>query len=168
LDARWRAGPMEGVAVKQNVSAPVAAIVLALAILISVVVFSRPRLAGPAQQPFMLPPSPPVDENEMQMLRQGLGPLGIACVMPPLGSDRFKGARVALVGPGGPADRGGMKPGDLVTRFNDIKVSSPYAILAALQRVDAKKPNVVVVVRAGKEEKLVITGLKAPPQQRGA
>lgn len=151
---------------KQNVSAPVAAIVLALAILASVVVFSRPRAGGSLdQEPFILPYAPPVDENQMQILRQGLAPLGIACVMMPLASDRFKGARVALVAPGSPADLGGMKAGDLVTGFNDIKVSSPYAILAALQRVDPKKPNAVVVVRAGKEEKLVITGLRPPPQE---
>jgi S1-C subfamily serine protease len=156
---------VEGVAVKQNVSAPVAAIVLALAILASVAVFSRPRAGGPEQEPFVLPYAPPVDENEMRILHQGLAPLGIACVMMPLASDRFKGARVALVAPGSPADRGGMKAGDLVTGFNDIKVSSPYAILAALQRVDPKKSNAVVVVRTGKEKKLVITGLRPPPQE---
>jgi membrane-associated protease RseP (regulator of RpoE activity) len=156
---------VEGAAVKQNVSAPVAAIVLGLAILVSIVVFSRPRAGGPEQAPFVLPSAPPVDENEMRILHQGLAPLGIACVMMPLASDRFKGARVALVAPGSPADRGGMKAGDLVTAFNDIKVSSPYSILAALLRADPKKPNAVVVVRAGKEEKLVITGLMPPPQE---
>jgi hypothetical protein len=149
--------------VKQNVSAPVAAIIIALVILGSIALFSRPRFgkANPGEA-FVLPSAPPVDEDRMKLLYQGLAPLGIACVMPPLAPDRLKGARVALVARGAPADRGGIKPGDLITRFGDVKVTNPYAIIAALMRADPKKPSTVTVVRAGKEQKLTITGLTPP------
>ena len=150
---------------KQNVNAPVAAIIILLAIVASIAVFTRPNFSkSAADQPFVLPPAPPVDEQETQGLRQMLAPLGIACVMPPLVPDRFKGARVALVMPGGTADRGGVKPGDLITRFDAVQVSSPYSVAAALQGVNPQKPSTVVVVRAGKEQKLTVTGLTKPPQ----
>ncbi|MFB3882038.1 MAG: PDZ domain-containing protein [Armatimonadota bacterium] len=153
---------------KQNVNAPVAAIIILVAVVVFIALFTRPDFStGGAEKTFVLPPSPPVDEQETQSLRQALGPLGIACVMPPLNSDRFKGARVALVMPGGPADRGGMKPGDLITKFDEIKVSSPYSVAAGLQRVSPQKASTAIVVRAGKEVKLSITGLRpARPQGR--
>lgn len=153
---------------KQNVSAPVAAIIILLAIVASIALFTRPNFSrSAADQPFVLPPAPPVDEQETQGLRQALAPLGIACVMPPLASDRFKGARVALVMPGGTADRGGMKPGDLITGFDAVKVSSPYSVAAALQRASPLQPSTVLVVRAGKEQKLTVTGLTKPLQPEG-
>lgn len=148
---------------KQNVSTPVAAIVLALVILLSVVVFGRPRAGAGGKEQFVLPYAPPSDEGELATLRQGLEPLGIACLMPPLAGDQRKGARVALVAPEGPAGRGGMKPGDLVTSVNGIKVGGPYVIVGALRRADPKKPNAFVVIRAGKEKKLVIAGWMPAP-----
>jgi len=152
--------------VKQNVSAPIAAIVIALVILGSIVYFSRPNAAkAPQEDVFVLPYEPPVQDTDLQLLHQGLAPLGIACVWPPLASDRFKGARVALVGPGSPADRGGMKPGDLITKFSGLPIPNPLAVAGALQRVNPKKPSTVIVVRAGKEQTLTIAGLKPPPHE---
>jgi S1-C subfamily serine protease len=58
-----------------------------------------------------------------------------------------------------------MKPGDLVTTFDGLEIPHPLAIVGALQRVDPKKPSTVVVVRAGKERKLAIAGLKPPPPE---
>ena len=112
------------------------------------------------QQPFVLPPEPPVEDSKLEALRQALRPLGVVCVMPPLATDRLKGARVALVGPGSPADRGGLKPGDLVTRINGLEIANPYAVAGALGRADPKKPTTIIATRAGKEQKIVITGLK--------
>ncbi len=152
---------------KQKVSAPVAVIILALAIIVMLVIFSRPQ---PVQQDqvFILPPSPPVDDNEVTALRQGLMPLGIALIMPPLGDDRFRGARVAAVAPQGPAGKGGMKAGDLITDFNGIKVTQPFSVVGGIMKADPNKPSIVVVQRAGKEVKLTITGIKVlPPEERG-
>jgi S1-C subfamily serine protease len=153
---------VEGTAVKQRVSAPFAAIILALAILFSLVVFSRPKPV-PEDEVYVLPYSPPLDESQLKALRTGLRPLGIAIVMPPLGQDRFKGARVAAVAPGSPAGKGGLKAGDLITQFNGVGIAQPFAVAAMVARADPKKPNELVVKRAGKEQKLVITGIKPVP-----
>jgi S1-C subfamily serine protease len=152
--------------VKQKVSAPVAAIIFALVILVSLVIFNRPQPAPP-DEVFTLPPAPPLEDSELSALRQGLAPLGIALVMPPLGDDRFKGARVAAVAPSGPAGKGGMKAGDLITEFNGVKVTQPFTVAGMVVKVDPNKPSEVVVQRAGKEQKLTITGIKVlPPEER--
>ncbi len=149
---------------KQKVSAPAAVIILALAVLVSLFIFSRPQPAPP-DEVFMLPPAPPVEDSELTALRQGVGPLGIALVMPPLGDDRFKGARVAAVAPTGPAGKAGMKAGDLITEFNGAKVTQPFTVAGMVMKADPNKPNEVVVQRAGKEQKLTITGIVMMPQK---
>ena len=147
---------------KQNVSAPVAIVVIALIVVGSAIYFSRPQSgASSGEKQFVLPPGPPqIDEEHTKLLHEALDPVGIACLMPPLATDRFKGARVAMVGPGSPAESAGVKPGDLITRFGDAQVASPFDIIGAVMRVDPKKPTPVVVVRAGKQLDIAIAGLK--------
>ncbi len=145
---------------KQTVSAPVAVIVLVLAVAVGLVVLGRQQPQHSHEdEVFVLPFEPPVEERELSILRKGLMPLGIAVVMPPLGDDRFKGARVAVVLPGSPAERGGLKAGDLILRFNDVGTGNPFALVAAVAEVDPEKENEVVVERAGEELALVITGV---------
>ncbi len=145
---------------KQTVSAPVAVVVLALAVALALVVFGRQQAQhNHEDEVFVLPPEPSVEDRDLSVLRKGLMPLGIAVVMPPLGEDRFKGARVALIYPGSPADRGGLKAGDLIVRFNDIDIGNPFALVGSVAKVDPEKGNEVLVERAGEELVLVITGV---------
>jgi S1-C subfamily serine protease len=146
--------------VRQTVSAPVAVIVVALVAAIAVFVSSRqgPH-PPPADEVFFLPPEPPVEEAELLALRRGTAPLGAFAVMPPLGPDRFRGTRVAMVAPGSPAAKGGIEPGDLILQFNDTVTAHPYALVAAIVAVNPDTVNEVVVERAGKEETLTVTGV---------
>ncbi len=151
---------MEAVAVRQTVSAPIALIAVALAVALAVFVFSQQESKrGPEDEVFVLPPEPPVDEGELTALRRGAAPLGVAVVMPPLGGDRFKGARLAVVAPGSPAARGGLQPGDLVLRFNDTATTHPYALVGAIMATDPATANEVVVERAGEERTFTVTGV---------
>jgi S1-C subfamily serine protease len=155
--------------VKQTVSAPVAVIVVVLVAVIAAAVFGR-RDPGhaPDDEVFVLPYTPPVEDREIEMLRRGLRPLGIAVVMPPLVPDRLRGARIAVVGPGSPADEAGLRPGDLVLRFNDTETQNPYALATAVAEVDPDTVSEVVVERAGTEETFVVTGVTPLPVEKPA
>ncbi|NIR03082.1 MAG: hypothetical protein GTN78_23230, partial [Gemmatimonadales bacterium] len=64
------------------------------------------------------------------------------------------------------ADRAGLRPGDLVKRFAERDTTNPYALVAALRTVEPEKEYQVVIVRAGEESTLVVTGLRAlPPEE---
>jgi S1-C subfamily serine protease len=158
--ADGRGDQTEGVAVRQTVSAPVAVVVVVFAAIAAVFVFGR---QGPQRRAedevFVLPFEPPIEDRELVALRKGMAPLGAFVVMAPLVSDRFKGARVAMVVRGSPASEGDLRPGDLVLRFNDTKTTNPYALAAAIARADPDRPNEVVVERAGEEKTLIIRGV---------
>jgi serine protease Do len=74
-----------------------------------------------------------------------------------LGLKEPKGALVADVKGGGPADRAGMKPGDVIIGFDEkeIKDANDLPMLVANTRVDTKSR--VKVLRAGKEMVLNVT-----------
>jgi len=159
---RGAPGPVaEGVAVKQTVSAPVALIVIALCAALALVIFGRREPeAIPSEEMFVLPYAPPVEDADLKALRTNLRPLGVSVVFPPLGDDRMRGARIALVMPGGPGAAGGLKPGDLVTSFNGRAINHPFALPAAVASADPDRPSEVIIERVGEEQKLVITGMK--------
>ena len=67
------------------------------------------------------------------------------------------GALVATVAPGGPADKGGIKPGDVITEYNGKAVQNTTDLQKA---VAATKPGTSVplkIVRNGKEQALRAT-----------
>lgn len=161
---------------RQNISGSVAVLLIILAVAGAFVLFNREELAPPGvglhhhgeeepQQP--LPWSPPVQDGEMDRIRRGLLPLGIAVVFPPVAADKGQGVRVAVVAPGSPAERGGLRAGDLLKSFNGQHMFHPFAVAVALEQVDPEIENEVVIVRGGEEEQLVIVGVKPlPPEER--
>jgi len=149
--------------VKQSVSAPAAAVVLLMGVLGFFVVFSRAKLAPEPEAPTVLPWAPPVEPGELNQLRHGLLPLGVRVVMPPLPSDRFKGVRVALIAVGSPAAKGGLQAGDLIVSFDGRHIPYPYALTGLLTRASSDRTYEVVIVRAGEEKTLQITGITPLP-----
>ncbi|MEP5763046.1 MAG: DegQ family serine endoprotease [Halieaceae bacterium] len=80
-----------------------------------------------------------------------------------LGLDRPKGALIVELQPGGPADEGGLQPGDVIVRFNgsDIRTSSDLPHVVGLVRPGADAR--VELVRDGRRKtlKLEVGGLDA-------
>jgi serine protease Do len=74
-----------------------------------------------------------------------------------LGLKNAQGAEVALVEPGGPADKAGIKAGDIILKFNDTVVnrSSDLPRLVGDSALDTKAT--VTVWRKGAELKLPVT-----------
>jgi membrane-associated protease RseP (regulator of RpoE activity) len=146
--------------VKQSISGPAAAAIIVAVLVGSLLIFNRAQLAPAPEPPRMLPPSPPVDETELSRLRRGLSPLGISVVWPPLAEDRLKVIRIAWAVPGSPAQTAGLRGGDALQSFNDIETTHPYRLAAALADVDPEKAYEAVIVRAGEQQTLLITGIR--------
>jgi S1-C subfamily serine protease len=144
---------------KQNVSGPVAALVIGLAIVVSIAVFTRASLAPKEPPPFILPREPPMEESERRALQTGLMPLGVAAVLPPLLEDRQSGARVAFLRPDSPAMNAGIRVGDLIRSLNGQPVYHAPGLVSMLQAVDSETSYAIEVVRDGKTLKLTVTGI---------
>ncbi|MGP4031372.1 S1C family serine protease [Pseudarthrobacter sp. 1C304] len=67
------------------------------------------------------------------------------------------GAEVATVEPDSAADKAGVKVGDVVTRFQDLAISDPNQLTAAVREQPAGATVKVTVIRGGKEQELDVT-----------
>lgn len=150
----------------QNVSAPVAAIVIVAALGLFFLVFNRPR--EEVVTPFRpVPDPPPMEESQIADMYKGLSPLGVVSVMPPLLEDRMKGVRVVAVMKDSPAARAGLQPGDLIVAFDRRPMVAAEALSFALTQVQPKQTYEMELVRSGKQMKLPVTGITPlPPEER--
>lgn len=73
------------------------------------------------------------------------------------GLDRPRGARILNVHPGSPAERGGVRSGDIVLRFNEIEVANLNHLINLVSMSPIGKPAVLVVLRDGVEHRLRLT-----------
>jgi hypothetical protein len=77
------------------------------------------------------------------------------------------GAAVAQVQPGGPADRAGLKPGDVVVAINGKPVSNAGAMTSAVTSMTANQTARLSIVRGGQRRDIAVTigasGTAAPP-----
>ena len=62
------------------------------------------------------------------------------------------GAEVATVEPGSAADKAGIKVGDVVTKFQDLAISDPNQLTAAVREQAAGATVKVTVLRNGQEQ----------------
>ena len=67
------------------------------------------------------------------------------------------GAEVATVEPGSAADKAGVKVGDVVTKFQDLAISDPNQLTAAVREQPAGASVKVTVIRGGEEQQLDVT-----------
>lgn len=79
-----------------------------------------------------------------------------------LGLDRASGVLVNRVLPGGPAEKAGLKVGDVITAANGIEVRDPSALHYRLATVAMGTPTELTLTRAGKQIKTSITAQTAP------
>ncbi|CAG9179152.1 Periplasmic pH-dependent serine endoprotease DegQ [Cupriavidus laharis] len=84
------------------------------------------------------------------------------------GLDAKEGALIAAVVQSGPADKAGMKPGDVLTSVDGQPITDTTALLNAIAQL---KPGVDIkmkVIRRGKPAELTVTIGKRPPPPRRA
>jgi len=100
-----------------------------------------------------------VKDGKMQRARIGigLGPLTPALAKQ-FGLDaQTKGVLVNMVVPGSPADKAGLKPGDVITEFNDSPVVSLPAFRMNVAASDIGKSQELTFYREGKKQTATIT-----------
>ena len=74
-----------------------------------------------------------------------------------LGLDTVRGALVNSVSPGGPADKGGLKRGDVITAVNGEAVKDTNALRNEVSSLEPGSTARVTVVRDGREQTLDVT-----------
>ncbi|WP_104172219.1 S1C family serine protease [Arthrobacter sp. Y81] len=67
------------------------------------------------------------------------------------------GAEVATVESGSAAAKAGLKVGDVVTKFNDLAISDPNQLTAAVREQPAGASVKVTILRGGKEQQMDVT-----------
>jgi serine protease Do len=77
-----------------------------------------------------------------------------------------EGVLIGSVEPGGPADKAGLEPGDIVTEFDGKRVTSVQELLVAVAQVEPGKRTTAVVKRRGKTQRLGLTVAERPDTRR--
>jgi hypothetical protein len=77
-------------------------------------------------------------------------------IMPDFAGTEKAGLRIDGVTKDGPADKGGMKKGDIITAMNGMKVANIYEYMSRLQKLKHGMTVNVEVLRDGKTEVLII------------
>ena len=103
--------------------------------------------AGAAARPVVARLSSPGDEP-----RRSYGPA--FGVVPDMGEAKGAGARIAGVRPDSPAERAGVRPGDVVVRFAGVTVKTLEDLTFALRGQRPGDRVEVVVVRDGREHRM--------------
>ena len=67
------------------------------------------------------------------------------------------GLRLSEVGPGSPAERGGLKAGDVIIQFGELAVADLEGLAAGLRRYKAGQQVPIVVRRGETQEELTVT-----------
>ncbi|WP_296228775.1 Do family serine endopeptidase [Ralstonia sp. UBA689] len=83
------------------------------------------------------------------------------------GLSRKNGALIAAVVQGGPADRGGVRPGDILTSVNGESIPDTTALLNSIAQLKPGAEAKVAVSRKGKSVELtVVVGKRPAPTRR--
>jgi len=79
-----------------------------------------------------------------------------------------KGALVNSVDPGGPADKAGLKPYDVIVAVDGERISDPNDLKLKIADIEPGKKVSITVVRDGKEQTFAVTVEELEPQETKA
>jgi Do/DeqQ family serine protease len=85
-----------------------------------------------------------------------------------LGAPKGRGAVVKRVLPGGPAERAGILPNDVILRFGETAVEDLQHLQRLVLDAPVERPVTVRVLRRGKEVPVSVTIAEAPAERPGA
>jgi len=81
-----------------------------------------------------------------------------------LGMERAVGALVSNVIPDSPADRAGLRPGDVIIDFNGKQITSATDLSLAVGRAKVGSQATVLIIRDGQQQRLTIDIAERPAQ----
>ena len=85
-----------------------------------------------------------------------------------LGAPKGKGAVVARVLPGGPAEKAGLLQNDVIVRFGEVPVEDLQQLQRLAGDAPVDRPVTLRVLRKGKEVSVSVTIAEAPAERPGA
>ena len=85
-----------------------------------------------------------------------------------LGAPKGKGAVVARVLPGGPAEKAGLLQNDVIVRFGEVPVEDLQQLQRLAGDAPVDRPVTLRVLRKGKEVSVAVTIAEAPAERPGA
>jgi Do/DeqQ family serine protease len=85
-----------------------------------------------------------------------------------LGAPVDRGVVVARVLPGGPAERAGLAPNDVILRFGEVTVQDLQHFQRLVLDAPVDQPVTLRVLRKGREISVAVTVAEAPPERPGA
>jgi serine protease Do len=80
--------------------------------------------------------------------------------------ERNRGALVSKVMPDSPAEKAGLKRGDVVVRFGDEAITGPSHLVSAVEQTPLGQSRTVEIVRDGKPQRVNVT-LREQPKDYG-
>jgi serine protease Do len=83
-----------------------------------------------------------------------------------LGLEEVRGALVAGVVPDSPADRAGLRQGDVIVEWNGLEIDEPTDLSRAVARTEVGSEAEVVAVREGRRMEFTVQVGRRPPQLR--
>jgi S1-C subfamily serine protease len=78
-------------------------------------------------------------------------------VMPSYAEDEKPGMAIDGVSPGGPAERAGLKEGDILLLIDDHEINDVHGLMSALAGFEPGQQAMVTLLRSGDRMKLPIT-----------
>jgi S1-C subfamily serine protease len=88
------------------------------------------------------------DNSKQRRVRTGF--------IPDMGGEPGKGMLIQGVGKGSPAEKAGVKAGDRLVQFGDVKIVDIEDLQSALVKAEPGKPTKIIVIRDGKQVELTI------------
>jgi Do/DeqQ family serine protease len=85
-----------------------------------------------------------------------------------LGAPKGRGVIVKRVLPGGPAEKAGLQPNDVILRFGEASVEDLQHFQRLVQDAAVDRPVSLRILRHGKEITVSVTVTEAPPERPGA
>ena len=85
-----------------------------------------------------------------------------------LGAPKGKGVIVKRVLPGGPAEKAGLQPNDVILRFGEQSIEDLQHFQRLVLDAPVDRPVSLRVLRQGKEVAVSVTVAEAPPERPGA
>lgn len=110
-----------------------------------------------------LPQRPPFQQVPQQLAKRPAAAMRVSTGIIPDYAWEWEGVKLSGVRPGSPAEKAGLKAGDVIVEVGGKKIRNLYDYMDALSDAEPNKPISFVVIRNGQRVTLIVTPEPARP-----